>query len=713
MNRMKFIKRIGSIILAAMVSLPVGPFQAITQVPVLAATLENGLADKSENGVILQAYNWSFNTIREKLPELAADGYTTIQTSPVQGTKENGRSASQWWLLYQPTNQAIGNAQLGTRDDFAALCAEAENYGIKIIVDAVLNHMANNGNKDDWKGVVDPAFDRYDFYHHYGQCGEWDNRWAVTQQGIGMPDLNTQNPEVQNKAKAFLNDCIACGADGFRFDAAKHIETNKGWDAGQSWASNYWDNVLGGLNNKNNLFLYGEILQGGADNMGAYTNYMRVTDHNYGGTLRDAVANKNLYGIGNYNSGLSASKLVSYFENHDSYQDGNSTWLNDYQRKMCWGILAARAGVTPMLLARPASTMGNAGDNLWQNQEVVAVNRFHNAMAGQNEYIRYPRRETVLIDRGTIGTAIINTSDGFYLDSETNLADGQYTDQAGSGATFNVSGGRITGQVPGGRIIVLYNAIPSHVVTVSPEVPVSGEEVTITYDASKTVLKGSEDVSLHWGYDKWLKNYDVAMEKVDANKWEVTITVPSNATDTLDFVFTNGTTWDNNNNSDWHYTITKNPNPIGRPTAYFVKPANWGNIINIYVYDESGSTVKEVEPWPGVAMKNEGNGLYSYTLPAGWDKARVIFNDGNNQIPDPNQPGYELTGTMIYNNGDWSSYIEEAAAPMVETTQPQVVEEQETTEEQVAVAEKTEEPQVVEEATTESEAVEEVAATQE
>ncbi len=701
MNKKNFIKKMGSIILAGLVSLPIGPFQVITQTQVFAETLENGLSTTSEDGVILQAYNWSFNTIREKLPEIAADGYTTIQTSPVQGTKENGRSASQWWLLYQPTNQAIGNAQLGTRDDFAALCAEAENYGIKIIVDAVLNHMANNGNKDSWKGVVDPAFDRDDFYHNKGQCNQWDNRWAVTQQGIGMPDLNTQHPEVQNKARNFLNDCIACGADGFRFDAAKHIETNKGWDCGQSWAGSYWDNVLGGLNNKDNLFLYGEILQGGADNMEAYTNYMRVTDHNYGGTLREAVANKNLYGIGNYNSGLSASQLVSYFENHDSYQDGNSTWLNDYQRKMCWGILATRAGVTPMLLARPAGTIGEAGDNLWKDPEVVAVNFFHNAMAEENEYIRYPRRETVVIDRGTIGTAIINTSDGFYLDSETNLRDGNYQDKAGSGATFNVSGGRIRGQVPGGRIVVIGTygepvptptpiPTPSTSVTVSPEVPVSGEEVTITYDASTTSLAGSGNMLLHWGYDSWLKNYDVAMDKIDANKWEVTITVPSNATDTLDFVFTNGTTWDNNNTEDWHYKITTNPTPIERPTAYFVKPANWSDNINIYVYDESGSSVKEVKSWPGVAMINEGNGLYSYTLPTGWDSARVIFNDGNSQIPGQGQTGYELTGNMIYDNGNWSSYaVEKTAviAEQVETMELQAIAEQATIEEQAAVEE--------------------------
>nr|WP_302597080.1 starch-binding protein [uncultured Cellulosilyticum sp.] len=666
MKRRNFIKRIGAIILSTMVTLPVGPLQNIMQNTIFAASPVT-VSEKVQDGVMLHAFNWSFNTIKAKLPEIAAAGYTGVQVSPVQGTKDSTKDASKWWILYQPTNQSIGNAQLGTKDEFAALCQEADKYGIKIIVDAVMNHMANNGDQNSWSGVVDPAFDRYDFYHNLGQCTDWNNRWAVTQQGIGMPDLNTQSSEVQAKASAFLNECIACGADGFRFDAAKHIETNRGADSGQSWQGSYWDNVLGSLNNKDNIFLYGEILQGGADNLGAYTSYMRITDHSYGWTLREAVANKNLYSIGDYNTGMSASNLVSYFENHDTYEDGNSTWLTDYERKMCWGILAARANVAPLLLSRPAGTIGEAGEELWKNQEVVAVNFFHNAMAGQGEYIRYPRQETVMIDRGTKGTAIINTSDSFYLNSPTNLADGNYTDKAGSGATFNVSGGYITGQVPGGRIVVIGDYVVgetgsgditnnSNRATTSPEKPVIGEAVTVKYDATGTTLDGSGEMLLHWGYDGWLTSEDVQMNQTGTNKWEATITVPSEATSTLDFVFTNGTGWDNNSSNDWHVALTESQGEEDPLAAYFVKPSDWSDQVNIYVYDESGSTVKEVAQWPGVAMTNEGNNLYSYTLPEGWDEAQVIFNDGNNQVPGANQSGYVLKGTMIYDNGNWSTY---------------------------------------------------------
>ena len=326
---------------------------------------------------------------------------------------------------------------------------------------------------------------------------------------------------------------------------------------------------------------------------------------------------------------------------------------------MCWGILAARADVTPLLLSRPTSSIGNSGEELWKNEEIVAINYFHNAMAGQNEYIRYPKAEAVVIDRGTIGTAIINTSDGFYLDSQTNLADGTYKDKAGSGATFNVSNGRITGNVPGGRIVVLYEGsgpIDTTVTTVTPGTPVAGEEVTITYNAANRNLSGSSNMYIHWGYDGWLTSEDVKMTSTGTNTWTATFTVPEEA-NTLDYVFTNGSAWDNNNGSDWSVSVTGGiDNPVKQIKAYFVKPSNWGNNINIYVYDDSTGTTKTVAAWPGVAMTNEGNDVYSYTLPSDWTSAKVVFNDGNNQAPGMNQGGYTLSETMMYANGSWYAY---------------------------------------------------------
>eukprot|EP00828_Plagiopyla_frontata_P005575 TRINITY_DN1227_c0_g2_i1.p1 TRINITY_DN1227_c0_g2~~TRINITY_DN1227_c0_g2_i1.p1 ORF type:complete len:568 (-),score=105.64 TRINITY_DN1227_c0_g2_i1:160-1863(-) len=61
--------------------------------------------------------------------------------------------------------------------------------------------------------------------------------------------------------------------------------------------------------------------------------------------------------------------------------------------------------------------------------------------------------------------------------------------------------------------------------------------------------------------------------------------------------------------------------------AYFYNSDNW-NDIKIYVYTENndGSSVKEIETWPGVDLISEGENLYSYILPKGFKDSVLIFN---------------------------------------------------------------------------------------
>ena len=41
------------------------------------------LCENSKDGVILHAFCWSFNTIKEKMKDIAEAGYTTVQPSPI------------------------------------------------------------------------------------------------------------------------------------------------------------------------------------------------------------------------------------------------------------------------------------------------------------------------------------------------------------------------------------------------------------------------------------------------------------------------------------------------------------------------------------------------------------------------------------------------------------------------------------------------------
>ena len=112
-----------------------------------------GLTENIEDGAILHCWCWSFNTIRENMKDIAEAGFSTIQTSPantcndthpnmkIMGNDTVNGTDGCWWWHYQPTDWKIGNYQLGTRDDFIAMCEEADKYGIKVIVDVIPNHV--------------------------------------------------------------------------------------------------------------------------------------------------------------------------------------------------------------------------------------------------------------------------------------------------------------------------------------------------------------------------------------------------------------------------------------------------------------------------------------------------------------------------------------------------------------------------------------------
>ena len=91
---------------------------------------------------------------------------------------------------------------------------------------------------------------------------------------------------------------------------------------------------------------------------------------------------------------------------------------------------------------------------------------------------------------------------------------------------------------------------------VTPELPVAGGQVKITYFALFGPLASSRQMTLHCGFDKWQDITDIAMSKPAEETWEVTFTLPTDA-ERIDFVFTNGDNWDNNSGMDWHAMVKR------------------------------------------------------------------------------------------------------------------------------------------------------------
>jgi len=458
-------------------------------------SIDYNLAPNIQSGNILHAFNWRMRDLVKYAPEIAQAGYTSVQISPIQASKAAGNAgsyATDWWSFYQPTDMTIGNA-LGTATELKAATTELHKYGVKVIADVVTNHVQNCVSRKDTANVAQTLKDnaRRDLLNHNYSTSD-NNRAAQVTYDLGgeLPDMNTGSKTYQNYViNNLLNPLADNGVDGFRFDAAKHIETP---DDG-SLASDYWPTITSAIKSKNsNAYIYGEVLAtGGQFQIGSYTKYINVTDYAYGNTVRGALNSKNASSLANYGySGSSKNQNVLWVESHDTFCDNTSTGLTKTQQILGWAIVGSRAEAPGLFLVRPKhEALDSAGfikyDELmgapgaadtWKNPTVVAVNHFKNAFAGQSE-TDYNNGANFFVQRGTTGMVIVNLNGSSTTVSQTcSMANGTYKDQV-TGNSFTVSGGKISGTVGASGVAVVYNTTADNS---SPEIELSLNNVQLT-----------------------------------------------------------------------------------------------------------------------------------------------------------------------------------------------------------------------------------------
>ncbi|MDD6848567.1 MAG: alpha-amylase family glycosyl hydrolase [Oscillospiraceae bacterium] len=621
-----------------------------------------GLLDQVEGGLILHCWCWSFNTIKANLEKIAEAGYTAVQTSPISkclvgdggGMQLNGNG--KWYYHYQPTAYTIGNYQLGTEAEFKSLCEAAHSYGIKVIVDVVANHTTPD------RGAVDSELKNIPggCYHNNGGGIDYKNRKQITQNDlISLPDLNTQNPNIQNHILNFLKQAVADGADGFRYDAAKHIELP---DDDSSYASNFWPTVL----DNGSSFQYGEILEDEhkTARSDAYSKLMHVTASSYGYKLREQIGARQITANAMsqyYMTGVTPDRMVTWVESHDNYCD-NNTW-KDYsntQIRLCWAIAVAQGDTTSLFFNRPNGSsqtnmwgnnrIGAAGDNNYCDPEVTAVNRFHNAMYGQDKELKNLNSKAVLmISRGNSGVTIINSgTESVSVNTETTLPDGKYTDYA-HGGTFTVSNGTLTGTVGKEQIAVIYKDDVTH----DPSVSISYDGTNTGgefYDVAEVTLKSNFATSAYYQINSGNK---IAYNSGDVITLGENMSEGESITLTLSAVGEEGTT-----PAQKSYVFTKVSRPalVGTTCVYFDNSStNWDEVY-VYVYRDNGSVTNN--SWPGEPMTDLGDGIWGYAIDESFSDAYVIFNNNNKGSQDPQGQGYTINKgeKKILANGNWSNY---------------------------------------------------------
>ena len=604
-----------------------------------------------KDGTVLHAWCWSFNAIKENMAAIKEAGYTSVQTSPINavvvGNGGDKKFTNQWYYHYQPTAYTIGNYQLGTEAEFIEMNRVAEQYGIKIIVDAVLNHTTS-----DYSKVSSEIKSINNWTHGADRISNWNSREEVTQKSLlGLWELNTQNPEVQQYLLKFLKNAVSDGADGFRYDAAKHIELPGEYP--NQYGSNFWNVIL----NNGSEFQYGEVLQDNISRDADYANLMSITASQYGHSIREILRNRNANAgnLGNYRAGVDPSKLVLWVESHDTYANGNtdseseSAWMSDEDLKLGWAMITARAKGTPLFFSRPVgggkgvrfpeqTKIGDAGSNLYKDPTIVAVNKFHNAMVGQSEYIRNPNGDTnvAMIERGTQGAVIANLSDSEKsLNTETKLANGTYKDQI-SGKIYTVSNGRLSGSIARRSVLVL----------------TKGESFD---DLASLSVQGYKE-----GIHTFLKD-TLNLTLQTSNTSEATYSVNNGAP----IKFENGKVITIGSQVQFGETVTvtlsaKNAkgetvqsvyrftkeDPNANTTIRFENPDKWTDVF-VYMYNAKGE--KLLGAWPGTKMEKDCTGLLAITLPISYetDGVKVLFSN-NKGAQYPQSLGFEFKSGGTY-----------------------------------------------------------------
>jgi glycosidase len=170
-----------------------------------------------------------------KLPYLRDLGVDIIWICPIYQSPmaDNGYDISDYYSV---------NPEFGTDQDLDDLIQQADQHGIKIIMDLVINH---SSDEHEWfkRALADPRGEYGDYYIiREGKAGGPPTNWRSLFGGsawepiagtnlyylhsfaIKQPDLNWENPVVREKLYEMVNWWLDKGIAGFRVDAITFIK---------------------------------------------------------------------------------------------------------------------------------------------------------------------------------------------------------------------------------------------------------------------------------------------------------------------------------------------------------------------------------------------------------------------------------------------------------------------------------------------------------
>jgi alpha-amylase len=377
--------------------------------------IAEGVPEPAQRNVIVQLFNWRFQEITSVLPQLKALGYSHVHVSPPQKSNER---VWQWWGRYQPVDFSKIEGPLGSEDEFRAMNAEADRQDIKISVDVVVNHTISVSEQPEPDFVVFqgnlivsekfPQFEPGDFHPRCETSDENVQSARTCWLSNTLCDLKTESSRVRKIAKDYLKKLVEMGVDGFRFDAAKHIEPE------------FFASVL---NEFPNTYSFGEVITSDASSI-PQVDELDFYDFPLAATMKKAFSfGENLNLLKNPaldNRALPGPKAVTFVRNHDIDRsqandrgldegsqntfgigwNGRDNPLTDSDVMLAYAYIFGREdGLPYVFVDMTTPTENDKRQDAFHHPRLAAFIRFHNlCLAGQDGVAR---REDIFLDLGS------------------------------------------------------------------------------------------------------------------------------------------------------------------------------------------------------------------------------------------------------------------------------------------------------------------------
>ena len=177
-----------------------------------------------EHGEILNNdfFGGNLAGIREKLPYLKSMGVTCIYLSPIFEAYSNHK--------YDTSDYSKIDPMFGDEEEFKKLCVEADERGIRIILDGVFNHTGADSiyfNKFGTYGAKTGAFHDFsspyhEWYNFIKYPRVYNSWWGI----MTLPTINKDSASYRNylfSEDGIIRKWLRFGASGWRLDVADEL----------------------------------------------------------------------------------------------------------------------------------------------------------------------------------------------------------------------------------------------------------------------------------------------------------------------------------------------------------------------------------------------------------------------------------------------------------------------------------------------------------